>query len=119
MSDAVDAFLEQKWGQYENNIPKAINGSDAIVASIPRPTTETIEIVKDFCEYVYEAYGRFPANLDPMYQRLACQVQHIDTDFYDEHYPPGAYTDQHTEHFRRWHPEQCDEHGKPPRRTDA
>jgi hypothetical protein len=119
MSDAVDAFLEQKWGQYDHSIPKAINGSDAITDSIPRPTEETIEIAKDFCEYVYESYGRFPANLDPMYQRLACQVQHIDTDFYDAHYPPGAYTDQHANHFRRWHPEHCDEHGKPTRRTDA
>lgn len=115
MSDAIDAFLVQKWGQYDNSVPKALNESDAIAGSIPRPTQETIQIVKDFCEYVFDAYGRFPASLDPMYQRLACQAQHVDTDFYDQNYPPGAYTGQHSNHFRRWHPDLCDHEGKPPR----
>ena len=36
----------------------------------PRPHEDTIEIVKDYCQYVHETYGRFPAYLDPMYQRL-------------------------------------------------
>ena len=27
-------------------------------------------MVKDFCQYVFETYGRFPAFIDPMYVRL-------------------------------------------------
>jgi hypothetical protein len=49
-----------------------------------------------------------------MYQRLTCQAQHVDPDFYAEQYPPGALTPQHLEHFRRWHPELADEAGRPP-----
>jgi hypothetical protein len=54
--------------------------------------------------------------MDPMYQRLTTQVQHIDTDFYDKYYPEGAYSGQHANHFHRWHPEMCDHDGKPPRK---
>ena len=51
--------------------------------------------MKDYCQYVHDTYGRFPAYLDPMYQRLTCQAQHVDTDFYARYYPPGAVTEQH------------------------
>jgi hypothetical protein len=33
------------------------------------------------------------------------QAQHIDTDFYDEHYESGAYLRTHAEHMERWHPQ--------------
>jgi hypothetical protein len=31
------------------------------------------------------------------------QAQHIDTDFYDELFSPGAYLPSHAEHQARWH----------------
>ena len=31
------------------------------------------------------------------------QAQHLDTDFYDEKFAPGAYLSTHAEHQRRWH----------------
>ena len=116
MGAAVDAYLETKWSQYADEKPKAYLEPDRVVSQIQRPDAETIQIVKDYCNYVHDTYGRFPAHIDPMYQRLCCQAQHVDPDFYAEFYPPGALTDQHHEHFRRWHPELCDEHGHPPRR---
>ncbi len=105
MRDAVDAFLEVKWSQYGSDIPKAYKAPDSIVTHIHRPDDETIELVKDYCQYVHDTYGRFPAYMKPMYQRLTCQAQHVDLDFYEEHYPPGAVTGQHQGHFHRWHPE--------------
>jgi hypothetical protein len=116
MREAVDAFLEVKWSQYESNIPKAYKAPDSVITHIHRPDDETIELVKDYCQYVHDTYGRFPAYIDPMYQRLTCQAQHIDLDFYEEHYPPGAVTGQHQAHFHRWHPELADADGRPPRR---
>ena len=116
MHEAVDAFLEVKWSQYDLDKPKAYTAPDQILQHIQRPDDATIQRVKDYCQYVYDTYGRFPAYIDPMYQRLTCQAQHVDPDFYDEHYPPGALTVQHHEHFRRWHPELADEQGLPPRR---
>ncbi|MGD9697024.1 MAG: hypothetical protein AB7V42_15340 [Thermoleophilia bacterium] len=117
MGEAVDAFLEKKWSQYEPDKPKAYKEPDRVVQQIARPDDETIQIVKDYCAYVYETYGRFPAYLDPMYQRLTAQAQHVDPDFYAEYYPPGALTDQHHSHFERWHPELAGDDGRPPRRA--
>jgi hypothetical protein len=116
MREAVDAFMETKWSQYGPQVPKAYKEPDRVVSQIQRPSAETVELVKDYCQYVYETYGRFPAYIDPMYQRLTCQAQHVDPDFYAEHYPPGALTPQHAEHFRRWHPELAGPNGGPPRR---
>ena len=117
MGEAVDAFMETKWSQYEPEKPKAYLEPDKVVSQIERPTPDTVEIVKDYCNYVYETYGRFPAYIDPMYQRLTCQAQHVDTDFYEQYYPPGSVTNQHYKHFERWHPELADDEGRPPRKS--
>ena len=114
MREAVDAFLEAKWANYGPSVPKPYKQGDQVTNQIERPAADTIEMVKDYCQYVFETYGRFPAYVDPMYQRLTCQAQHVDPDFYEEQYPPGALTPQHLEHFRRWHPELADEQGRPP-----
>jgi hypothetical protein len=116
MREAVDAFLEVKWSQYEPSVPKPYKEPDRVISQIARPDAETIEIVKDYCQYVHDTYGRFPAYIDPLYQRLTCQAQHADPDFYAEYYPPGALTGQHLHHFERWHPELADDEGRPPRR---
>jgi hypothetical protein len=116
MREAVDAFMEAKWANYSPEVPKPYKEPDRVIGQIVRPDAETVELVKDYCQYVFDTYGRFPAYIDPMYQRLTCQAQHADPDFYDEHYPPGALTQQHLEHFRRWHPELADAEGRPPQR---
>lgn len=116
MREAVDGFMEVKWANYEDSVPRAHKEPDRVAQLIPRPDDETIELVKDYCQYVHDTYGRFPAYIDPMYQRLACQAQHVDTDFYEEYYPPGAVTQQHHRHFEMWHPELAGPDGKPPRK---
>lgn len=119
MGAAVDAFLETKWSQYDADHPKSYKEPDRVVSQIVRPDDETIQIVKDYCQYVHDTYGRFPAYLDPMYQRLTCQAQHVDNDFYARYYPPGAVTEQHLTHFERWHPELAGDDGRPPLREGA
>jgi hypothetical protein len=116
MGEAVDAFMEMKWSNYGPQVPKPYLEPDKVMSQIVRPDAETVQLVKDYCRYVWETYGRFPAHLDPMYQRLTCQAQHVDPDFYAQHYPPGALTEQHLEHFRRWHPELAGPDGRPPLR---
>ena len=116
MGAAVDAFLERQVVAVRADKPKAYLEPDRVVSQIARPDDETIQIVKDYCQYVHDTYGRFPAYLDPMYQRLTCQAQHVDPDFYAQYYPPGALTDQHHAHFERWHPELAGDDGRPPLR---
>jgi hypothetical protein len=118
MHEAVDAFMAVKWAAFDDDVPKPYKEPDRVVSAVPRPHPDTVELVKAYCQYIYDTYGRFPAYLDPMYQRLTCQAQHVDPDFYELYYPPGALTGQHLEHFRRWHPHLCDADGRPPRRED-
>ncbi len=116
MHEAVDAFMAMKWAAMDDDVSKPYKAPDAFVQSIPRPHEETVEMVKAYCQYVWDTYGRFPMGIDPMYQRLTCQAQHVDPDFYAQYYPPGALTQQHLNHFDRWHPELADADGKPPRK---
>jgi hypothetical protein len=108
MHEAVDAFMAMKWAALEPDVPKPYRDqamNEAFTGAIPRPHEDTVECVKAYCQYVWDTYGRFPLTIDPMYQRLTTQAQHIDCGFYDEYYPPGAYSEQHSEHMRLWHPE--------------
>jgi hypothetical protein len=116
MHEAVDAFMAVKWAAFEDDVPKPYKEPDRVVNAVPRPHPDTVELVKAYCQYCVDTYGRFPVYIDPMYQRLTCQAQHVDPDFYEEYYPPGALTHQHLGHFRHWHPDISGDDGLPPRR---
>nr|MCU0934864.1 hypothetical protein [Gammaproteobacteria bacterium] len=116
MHEAVDAFMAMKWAAMDPDVPKPYKEPDKVVSAIPRPHPETVDLVKAYCQYCIDTYGRFPVYVDPMYQRLTCQAQHVDPDFYAEYYPPGSLTGQHLNHFRRWHPDTCQHDGNPPLR---
>lgn len=107
MDEAVDAFLEKKcqsWGPDKPN-PFRNNWEAVRLEAAFHPDPRRVEVVKSFCNYVYETYGRFPAYVDPMYMKLTTQAQHLDLSFYDRYYPPGAYSDTHRNHFKLWHPD--------------
>jgi hypothetical protein len=67
------------------------------------PEPEVVAMVKSFCGYVLEHYGRFPAFIDPMFVRLVFQAHHLDLEFYDKHYGAAAYGEMHRQHFALWH----------------
>ncbi len=104
MKEAVEAFNDMKWSNWESHkLP--YKHPERILKEVERPTKQEIEVVQNICTYIYETYGRFPAFSDPMFLRFMVQAHHLDLDFYDEFYPPGAYTQKHKTHFRDWHPD--------------
>jgi len=117
MHEAVDAFMAMKWSALDDDVPKPYLEPDRMTTAIPRPHDDTVDLVKTYCQYVHDTYGRFPVYMDPMYQRLTCQAQHVDPEFYAEYYPPGALTAQHLNHMSRWHPDIADDEGRPPTAT--
>jgi hypothetical protein len=102
MGDAVDRYLE-RWSAASGRA-SAFDRADEVMRARPLPTPETVEIVKAYCTYVHETYGRFPAFIDPMFVRLVFQAHHLDIGFYDQNYRGDALTDRHREHLSRWHP---------------
>lgn len=104
MGEAVEAFNDMKWTNWESHkLP--YKDPAGVLGEIERPSRDEIQVVKDICNYVYDTYGRFPAFSDPMFLRFMVQAHHLDLDFYDKYYPPGAYTEAHRNHFRNWHPD--------------
>jgi hypothetical protein len=106
MGEAVDRYLET-WAAASGKA-SAFQRAEEVMRGRPMPTPETVEIVKTFCTYVHETYGRFPAFIDPMFVRLVFQAHHLDVDFYDRFYRGEPLSDRHREHLDRWHP------GQPP-----
>jgi hypothetical protein len=65
---------------------------------------EGIACTKAVCNYIHQTYGRFPGTVDAMHLMWMMQVHHLDTDFYDHFFRPGAYGPAHAAHMARWHP---------------
>jgi len=64
---------------------------------------EGIACTKAVCNYIYDTYGRFPGTVDAMHLMWMMQVHHLDTDYYDRFYRPGAYGASHAAHMAGWH----------------
>jgi hypothetical protein len=61
------------------------------------------EIVTAEASYIYETFGKLPGTVPTVHVLMYLQAQHLDTDFYDKFFLPGAYLDSHAEHHVRWH----------------
>ena len=51
----------------------------------------------------YDTYGKFPATIPSIFSLIYVQAQHLDLDFYDRYFKPGAYLTTHKEHMKKWH----------------
>ena len=105
MDEAVDKFLQMRGEFWKEENPSPYKEPKDVLADEYHPSEVRIQIVKDFCTYIFENYGRFPAFLDPMFTRLVFQAHHLDLDFYDKHFREDSYHEMHKEHFKLWHPE--------------
>ena len=65
---------------------------------------EGIACTKAICNYIFDAYGRFPGGTDAMHLMWVMQAHHIDTDYYDRFFGTGAYGPAHATHMATWHP---------------
>ncbi len=97
MEDAVLAFVDYKFARGTGTLRdggKATAWRDgaAVQAGIPVYSEQAIAATIAYCEYIYARYGRFPANIGPFRTVLAYQAHHLDLEFYDAFYKPGAYT---------------------------
>jgi len=106
MEEAVMAVYNRKFGpggEYAKPAAELVWKDRAEIAKVQPPSQEVLDAVIDFCNYVYQTYGRFPALADAFMTQLVHQAHHLDLDFYDKFYKPGAYLDAHRQHMTRWH----------------
>jgi hypothetical protein len=54
-------------------------------------------------QYVYDTFGKFPGTVPSIFLIMFLQAHHIDLEFYDKFYKPGAYLRTHAQHIKNWH----------------
>ena len=64
-----------------------------------------IDCLGEMAQYIYDKYGKFPGTLTTIMLPGYVQAVHIDTEYYDTHFKPGAYLHSHAEHMKVWHDE--------------
>jgi hypothetical protein len=110
MSDAVDAVLKMKYGEkgtYRDADPfeKIFRDGYArkYLDEVPPYRAETIECVKDICNYIYKTHRRFPAHVDAIFvPGVWIQSHHLDLQYYDVLFRDG-YSASHRKHQEFWH----------------
>jgi hypothetical protein len=105
MAEAVKAVVEIKFGG-GGLFGSAGSGSawanhPEVAGKIPPLSEATIAATTAYCEYVWDRYGRFPANMPPYRTVLGFQACHLDAEFYDKFYKPGVLTETQRNDFQK------------------
>jgi hypothetical protein len=106
MPAAVEALAERKFGPggpHNEETPGAWSESGAIRGSAQRFSDELKACVALQGQYVLDAFGKFPGTVPTLFCLNYVQAHHLDLDFYDRFFKPGAYLATHAEHMDRWH----------------
>ncbi len=107
MRAAVEAVCERKFGQggpFHPKTPGPWRDSKKIRSSALEHDEAFKECVSLQAQYVLDTFGKFPATLPTMICTIYLQAHHLDLDFYDRFFEPGAYLRTHADHMARWHP---------------
>ncbi|MFW6010330.1 MAG: hypothetical protein ACOC9H_00275 [Gemmatimonadota bacterium] len=106
MRAAVETFVERKFGPggaYDPSTPGPWKKPGRVKGSVTPYSDEFVDCLAEVAQYVLDEYGKYPGTVPSIALTGYVQAQHIDTEFYDEHYGPGAYLETHARHVERWH----------------
>ena len=106
MAAAVEAFAQRKFGPggpFHRETPGAWTDSPGFRGSAEAHDDEFKACVALQAQYVFDTFGRFPGTVPTVFIMNYVQAHHLDTDFYDRFFKPGAYLHTHATHLRKWH----------------
>ena len=107
MRAAVDAVCERKFGPggpFHPDTPGPWNDSRAVRGAAQVHSEEFRACVTLQAQYVLDTFGKFPGTVPSIFAIMHLQAHHLDLEFYDRFFKPGAYLNTHTDHMKRWHP---------------
>jgi hypothetical protein len=108
MRAAVEAVCERKFGPggpFNPDTPGPWKDSRKVRGAAQIHSEEFRECVALQAQYVFDTFGKFPGTVPSMFVITILQAHHLDLEFYDKFYKPGAYLRTHDEHMARWHSE--------------
>jgi len=108
MRAAVDALCERKFGPggpFHPGTPGPWKDSRVVRGAASVHDERFRRCVAAQASYILETFGKFPGTVPSIFCLPYLQACHLDLEFYDHFYAPGAYLPSHRGHMARWHPE--------------
>jgi len=102
----VEAYAERKFGPggpFHPDTPGPWRDTPGVRGAAAPHDTRFKELLSLQASYVDETFGKFPATVPTVWIMNYLQAQHIDLEFYDTLFKPGAYLDTHRDHGSTWH----------------
>ena len=106
MRAAVEAVCERKFGPggpFHSDTPGPWKDSPKVRSAAHVHSERFRECVAVQAQYVYDAFGKFPGTVPSIFLIMHLQAHHLDLEFYDKFYKPGAYLRTHAQHMALWH----------------
>ncbi len=105
MRAVVEALVERKFGAggpFNPNTPGPWKNSAKVRDAAAPFDQEFIDLLTLQAAYIDNTFGKFPATVPSVWIMNYLQAQHLDTEFYDELFEPGAYLHTHAREQQRW-----------------
>lgn len=106
MHAAAEAFAERKFGPggpFHPDTPGAWKDTPGFRGSAQVHDEAFKACVGIQAQYVLDTFGKFPGTVPTVFILNYVQAHHLDLDFYDHFFKPGAYLHTHATHMRKWH----------------
>ena len=106
MAAAVEAFAQRKFGPggpFNPDTPGAWTDSPGFRGSAQVHDQTFKACVAHQAQYVFDTFAKFPGTVPTLFIMNYVQAHHLDLDFYDRFFKPGAYLPTHADHMTRWH----------------
>jgi hypothetical protein len=103
---AVEAVCERKFGRggpFHPDTPGPWKDSRKVRSAARVHDERFRECIAAQAQYIYDTFGKFPGTVPSMFVATYLQAHHLDLDFYDRFYTPGAYLRTHAMHMAHWH----------------
>jgi hypothetical protein len=106
MRAAVEAVCKRKFGPggpFNPETPGPWKDSRKVRSAAQAHDERFRACVALQAQYVYDTFGKFPGTVPSMFLIMYLQAHHLDLEFYDKFYKPGAYLRTHAGHRSHWH----------------
>lgn len=106
MRAAVESVARRKYGPggpFNRETPGPWKETPKVRGAAEVHSEEFKECVATMAQHVYDRFGKFPGTMPSIFHLMYLQAHHLDLDFYDHHFDPGAYLETHRRHMADWH----------------
>lgn len=106
MRTAVESLCDRKFGSggpFNAQTPGPWKDSAKVRSATQVHSEEFKECVALQAQYVLDTFGKFPGTVPSIFLITYLQAHHLDLEFYDKFYQPGAYLKTHADRMACWH----------------